>query len=43
MSYEFAKREIGDYRITIYQDTDTTGVFLVVVAAKLTLKMQRMP
>lgn len=22
MSYEFAKKEIGDYRITIYQDED---------------------
>ena len=22
MSYEFAKKEIGDYRITIYQDND---------------------
>lgn len=22
MSYEFAKEEIGDYRITIYQDED---------------------
>lgn len=22
MSYEFAKKEIGDYRITIYQDDD---------------------
>ena len=64
MSYEFAKKEIGEYRITIYQDedanhlaqngiwleftsgtiptTDTTEVCLVVAAAKLTLKMQRM-
>lgn len=22
MSYEFAKKEIGDYRITIFQDED---------------------
>ena len=22
MSYEFAKKEIGDYRITVYQDED---------------------
>lgn len=65
MSYEFAKKEIGDYRITIYQDEDAecpctewdlAGVyfwdysdygynrnFLVVVAVKSKLKMQRLP
>lgn len=64
MSYEFAKKEIGDYRITITRmrmpnalaqngiwweftsgtipTTDTIEVCLVVAAAKLTLKMQRM-
>lgn len=65
MSYEFAKKEIGDYRITITRMrmpnalaqngiwqaftsgtiliTDTTGNFLVVVAVKSKLKMQRLP
>ena len=27
MSYEFAKKEIGDYRITIYQDEDASISF----------------